>query len=361
MAIAFDACTIASGGATTFAHTCTGSNRILFFVGHDGNTSAVTYAGVSMSVVTSLVLTGSSAAAFSPLKLWVLLAPASGANNLVLTGGGGGVACSYTGAQQTGTISVFTTNVSSTSATALTTSLTTVEDNSWCLIVEWGYFFGVQPTAGTGMVLRGASASLGSPGFFDSNTAKTPAGSYSGTTNIAGSAGESIWHIMAAFAPPATAVTVALTGMSGAGSLGTLAPATSPALSGLSGTGSLGSLSVSSGSTVTLTGITGTGSVHAMTPATTVSLSGRAAAASLGTLTPGLAGVTLTGIAGTGSLGALSAGQTHTLTGLLATGHLGSFTTRQARQVVFRCATSVARQRQVTTSLARTRAFTLDL
>lgn len=86
MAITFDASSsgnFAAGNPTeTQAHTCTGSNRLLAVVvlGNTPlNASGVTYNGVAM---TEVVTPGSSN---SDASIWVLLNPASGANNIVVS------------------------------------------------------------------------------------------------------------------------------------------------------------------------------------------------------------------------------------------------------------------------------------
>ncbi len=203
-AIALDTTAVFGAGVLTNAYTCTGANRILFVVS-EGDPTAIAYAGVSLTLAQSLTMTGGQGASHTPLKLWWLKNPAAGSNNIVVTSAGSGhlVVASYTGAQQTGSLEALVTNSSSTSATALTTAITTVTNNDWILVAEWGYAFGVAPTAGTNLTLRGNVSANGSPALFDSNAAKTPAGSFSGTTNLAFSAGEAIWHIMAAFSPVA--------------------------------------------------------------------------------------------------------------------------------------------------------------
>lgn len=99
MSIAFDAASSGSYANTTWTHTCSGANRVLFvlLVSDVSIISAtVTYNGVSM---TSLDSTGSVA------QLFMLLNPTIGANSIVITTGAAhyrGIACSYTGVAQTG-------------------------------------------------------------------------------------------------------------------------------------------------------------------------------------------------------------------------------------------------------------------
>jgi len=87
MAIAFDATT--DGGNTTatsltYSHTCTGSNRILFVsvigaIGSD-NVTGATYAGAAMTLVDKQASARST-------YLFYLIAPATGANNVVVSAG----------------------------------------------------------------------------------------------------------------------------------------------------------------------------------------------------------------------------------------------------------------------------------
>jgi len=103
MAIAFDATSSgSSGGASsiTFAHTCTGSNRVLFVtvIGEViPSITGVTYAGVAMTQVGSSVSGGGSRS----IHLFYLDNPASGANNVVVSSSPSGfmsaVSSSYTG------------------------------------------------------------------------------------------------------------------------------------------------------------------------------------------------------------------------------------------------------------------------
>ncbi len=204
MAIAFDAVSLPTLGST-WTHTCTGADRILFVVTRDAVT-AVTYAGVSLSLVQSLAL-GGSIASLTPLQLWWLMGPASGAHTVALTGGTGvdGLAASYTGAQQAGSIDAVTTHVSSAGATTLTTTLTTVADNCWLVCAEAAYIFGGNPTNGT-LTLRGNIGAYGLPAIFDSDGARSPAGSQSGSTTLP-FGNEPIYHILASFAPAPPALT----------------------------------------------------------------------------------------------------------------------------------------------------------
>ena len=110
MAIATDATSEASSSGSTdrlsWSHTCTGSDLVLVVIfGENTGTpsqTGVTYNGVAMTALTTL------SAPFANNKLgWILINPATGANNIVCTRSSTstavirGVAASYTGCDQT--------------------------------------------------------------------------------------------------------------------------------------------------------------------------------------------------------------------------------------------------------------------
>lgn len=177
MAIARDASSSAvnaSASSLTFSHTCTGSN-LLLLVGVGANstdTSGVTYNGVAMTQIATDV-TGTAGYA----SLWGLLAPSTGANNIVVTQTTttymSACAVSYTGVVQSGLPSITGTD----SATPLSISLTTTVDNSWLVVFGKndasvdGFSNG---TNGTIVVTPNGNITS----FADSNAAKSPAGSY---------------------------------------------------------------------------------------------------------------------------------------------------------------------------------------
>lgn len=110
MAVAFDAAS--SGQATsatslTIAHTCTGSNLLLTAGGHVSAGSPPTISGVTYNSVAMTAMSGPTLyATFGRYSSWRLVAPATGANNIVMSLGGtgdelvlGGI--SFTGVDQT--------------------------------------------------------------------------------------------------------------------------------------------------------------------------------------------------------------------------------------------------------------------
>lgn len=120
---------------------------------------------------------------------------------------------------------------------------------------------------------------------------------------------------------------VALTGVTGTGSVGSVSPAFSIALSGVTGTGSVGSVASSSVQSVALTGVTGTGSVGTVTPAVaySVALTGVSATGSVGTVSStSVQSVALTGVSATSSVGSVLPTFSLGLTAVTGTGSVGS-------------------------------------
>jgi hypothetical protein len=205
MAIAFDAATDGGFGGPplTFSHTCTGSDRLLFvgFVWDPGpdDVVSVTYNSVAMTLVAKILTGGLNR------YLYRLIAPATGANNVVITTTGGhtifGGAASYTGADQTSQ-PAGTTNNSASGATSLLTSVTTTVDQAWTMLFEGSYNGNPEPDAGTGATKREADGAFGTWGLFDSGAAISPAGSYSMTTTRSSAPDREIGHIMVALNPP---------------------------------------------------------------------------------------------------------------------------------------------------------------
>lgn len=198
MAIAFDAS--ATGTSAGVSFTCAGSDRILFVLtSGTGTVTGATYNSVAMTALAG-PLSGEAHGAAA--WLFYLLAPATGTHTIDFTGTSlnmGVAAVSYTGVNQT-VPEVVSSTASSTSAASWTTTLTTLTDNAWLVFGHWGYAYGGDPTAGAGLTLRQIDSN-NKNGFFDSNAAETPTGSYSGTTNHAFSAGYAILHVAMSIAP----------------------------------------------------------------------------------------------------------------------------------------------------------------
>jgi len=136
MAIAYDNASSArnSGSSSlTFSHTVSGSNRILVVQAAGGGqtVTGVTYNGVAMTQAT---FNGVSPIYF--LYTFYLIAPATGSNNVVITGSAvlwslalSGGAISITGGHQTAPLGATNTGQGLSSAPSI--SITTTTNNSW--------------------------------------------------------------------------------------------------------------------------------------------------------------------------------------------------------------------------------------
>ena len=178
----FDAAT--NGGnvtatSQTYAHTTTtNANRFLWQIvlGKVSATSVIT--GITYNGV---ALTLRDGAQLSPadryFEAWYLIAPSTGANNIVVSASESsfisGSTSTYYSASQ-GALDATVTNFQLT-GDPNTNTLTTVADNSWH-IMGGANASGV-PTAGTGSTLR--ATANGNSAIFDGNGAITPAGSNS--------------------------------------------------------------------------------------------------------------------------------------------------------------------------------------
>jgi hypothetical protein len=139
MAIAFGAAT--NGGNTTgtslsFAHTCTGADRILVVGCYrvEQPITGVTYAGIAMAQVDFVQDTPAG----NTSNLFMLVNPASGANNVIISTGAssyiGGNAASYSGAAQSSQPDAHITNNDSTNTDTLSTALTPLAGNCWIVM-----------------------------------------------------------------------------------------------------------------------------------------------------------------------------------------------------------------------------------
>ena len=140
MSIAYDATSGGNGTGTslTYAHTCsTGDDRILFvginITDNTDSVTGVTYAGSAMTLVNKR----SGTNAF--LYLYYIIAPATGANNVVVSTSASkqivAVGSSYTGAAQTGQPDSSAT-VKNTSGTSLVLQTTVVASNCWLVCIK---------------------------------------------------------------------------------------------------------------------------------------------------------------------------------------------------------------------------------
>jgi len=128
MAIAYDSS--AKSTSKTFSHTCTGSNLFLVVVtdSNNANPTAVTYAGVSMTNINSNAFEGY-------MNIWILCAPATGSNSVVVTTTSTNdayMSVSYSGVKQTGQPDA--SNYTSGSMTSgLVDTITTITANDWLI------------------------------------------------------------------------------------------------------------------------------------------------------------------------------------------------------------------------------------
>ena len=197
MAIAFDAATDGGNGASvhSFAHTCTGDDRILFVMASTdaGVTPSVTYNSVAMSLIDTITTDS-----VRDHHLFVLVNPASGSNTVAVTASAGTIfagATSYTGAKQTGQPDSFAKN-SALVASTLTGTTTVVASNCW--LVALGQADGGTVTAGTGTTKRTQYGGFAQFAIVDSNGT---VGTGSQSLVINGSLSVPMVIIVASFAP----------------------------------------------------------------------------------------------------------------------------------------------------------------
>lgn len=182
MAIAFQEAanlgTNNSGSTWTVSYTVgAGANRILFVGASDlvqssTDITGVTYAGVSM---TKIAEGRAGTDRFS--TLWMLVNPATGANNIVFSRTTSGsyieaVAASYSGVKQTSQPDGTSVNQDTTDPNDNT--ITSTADNCWHMMIVHRATAGTL-TAGTGTTLRANNSN--NTALFDGNGAITPAGS----------------------------------------------------------------------------------------------------------------------------------------------------------------------------------------
>lgn len=194
----------------TFAYTTAGSDRYLvvfvyLFAGD--NCTGVTYNGVAM---TQLQKTGTPAGS-NQHYIYGLAAPASGANNVVISTSVGdtilGYCISYNGAQQTTPADSSGVTTQAAGPTTISTSVTTVADNCWVASMIRNDVAAV--TDNTNYVRRNVSSvSVG-----DTNAALTPAGAKTITAGV--DAGGNSSMISAAIAPLVVVAPMTFRGLRG--------------------------------------------------------------------------------------------------------------------------------------------------
>lgn len=201
MAIAFDSesQTKTTTGSTSYTHTVTGSN-ILGLVHiinqNNGGITSVTWGGVAMTLVDA-----QSDANVTNVYTYYLAGVTTGtvavnratASNTLYV-----FSLSYTGCSQTGIPDAKTKGANPNTGATLTATLTTIADNSWQTLA--GYDGGGNLAANTGSTTRGSIQDTAA-GCFDSNSAKTPAGSTSMLLTVSNPSNNNIAYIMTSFAP----------------------------------------------------------------------------------------------------------------------------------------------------------------
>lgn len=179
MALAFDSSSSVYQGSTVTSqnlpHTCSGPNRILVASTrtYDGDgVSGVTYNGIAMSQVGSDQILGSDY-----VKAWILVAPATGSNNITATISPARrieiYGISFTGALQTGQPDA--NNSATGTSTSATGAVTTIADNCWVVANTESNGATGTPASSTNCTVVQAITDRGGVGY---GGPKTPAGSF---------------------------------------------------------------------------------------------------------------------------------------------------------------------------------------
>ncbi len=197
MSIAFDSITFGSivnpGTSQTFAAANSNASIILVGIQNGGsntnNITAVTYAGVALTKITSI---NAAALLGQQWDYWFLAGPATGTNNVVITGNVSAVinggCVFYTGSSLTGQPDAGpTSNLQATGGTN-TSTVVSVADNCWQIVT--GGDSGNTNSAASG-ALRG-NAPGGALYFYDSGGPIHPAGSNNVVINTSSALGPSL-------------------------------------------------------------------------------------------------------------------------------------------------------------------------
>lgn len=208
MALAFDnslSLFVNPGSTVSGSISLSGTNKVVI-VGEVTNAASDITTAPTVNGVTATKVNATRTPSGNFLSLWFVSGDtnlASGANTIVLNASSGasalyGMAVSYNGADpaQTNMVSSSVVNTG-TSVSSLTSSLTTVNDNS--IVVMFGNDNSGAATAGTGSTFRIANASDVGTAFFDNGTPKTPVGAVS--MQFTFSAGANVSAILAQIQP----------------------------------------------------------------------------------------------------------------------------------------------------------------
>lgn len=206
MAIALDAFTdiqTTTGTSLTFSHTCGGSDRLLNvlpIVASGATASGVTYNSVAMTAG-GTTMTDESSRTYT---FWYLVAPATGANNVVISVTASvfirGTCASYTGVDQTTPINGSLGKIENTATSPVNVNLTSTVADTWAI----GAFRSDAGTQsdGTGagaLTLRAVANSLG---YADTNGSLGTTGTEGINFQISSGNG---WLLAALIAPSAGA------------------------------------------------------------------------------------------------------------------------------------------------------------
>jgi hypothetical protein len=222
--IAFDAASSASSSGSgsaslTWSHTVSvsGTNRILIVgvsVKSGSTVTGVSYAGVSFSAISNPIVVGNNAGN-ARVELWQLVAPATGANNVIVTLSASarfvGGAVSLTGVNQTNPIDA--SNSASGSSATPSITITTIANNAWVVdtIASSPPTSGANPTGGQTQQWNVATGGAGSAvqilGAGSTLGPITPSGAVVESWSLGGS---SSWAIAASSLKPVTATVSAL-------------------------------------------------------------------------------------------------------------------------------------------------------
>jgi hypothetical protein len=145
--------------------------------------------------------------------MFYLNAPATGANNVVVSSGGAtykeACAVSYTGVSQTGQPETTPVKNSASGVSSLSTSVTTIANQAWAVMVTQNS--NGTPTAGAGTTMRSNS---GAGGILDSNAGLSP-GSNALVANMPPSG--NMGNILVSIAPVAASASPPMRTLMGAG------------------------------------------------------------------------------------------------------------------------------------------------
>ena len=209
-----------TGTTWTVSYTVgTGANRVLFLATDDvvSSTSAisgVTYAGAAMTKIGGgQGDNGSGSLGDRYHTLWMLVNPATGTNNFVMSRTNNAyieaAAASYTGCAQSGQPNNSSDFVHTDHTNPSNSARTSTVDNSWHIMSFHRSGSGTTASAGTGTARRIVNAGSSNYAIFDSNGSITPAGS--NTLQITGIAG--LITVGATISPVATTFIKSLNGL----------------------------------------------------------------------------------------------------------------------------------------------------